>query len=65
MIPDAENTQESKVSSQISLHGMRMLIPVDTLRSVHNVGFIVELLICIVRHSLPTFFTNSDSYPYI
>ena len=32
------------VSARISLRGLRMLISVDTLLSVHNVGFLVERL---------------------
>ena len=35
------------VSTWNSLHGLRRLIWVDTLRKVHNVGFLVERLICI------------------
>ena len=32
------------VSARISLRGLRMLIWVDTLRRVHNVGFLTERL---------------------
>ena len=31
---------------RVSLHGMLRLISVDTLRRVHNVGFLAERLIC-------------------
>ena len=34
------------MSDRISLRGVRRLIWVDTLRRVHNVGFLVERLIC-------------------
>ena len=32
------------MSDRVSLRGMLMLIRVDTLRRVHNVGFLVERL---------------------
>ena len=37
------------VSAQISLHGLRSLICVDSLRRVHTVGFLVEWLIYILK----------------
>ena len=45
MIPETENPHEAK-NARISLRGMFRLIRVDTLRSVHTVGFLVERLIC-------------------
>ena len=35
-----------KVSIRVSLRGMLRLFRFDTLRRVHNVGFLVERLIC-------------------
>ena len=42
MNPETENPQEAKVSVHVSLRGMLMLICVDSIRRVHNVGFLIE-----------------------
>ena len=41
------------MSDRISLRGLRKLIWFDTLRRVHNVGFLVERLKCFVVDLLP------------
>ena len=48
MIPETENQQEAqKLSVRVSLRGIFRLIRADTLRRVHNVGFLVGRLLCI------------------
>ena len=55
-IHETENPQEVKMSARISLRGMLRLIRIDTLRRVHNVGFLVIRLFFI--------FTNAFTPPY-
>ena len=50
MIPETENLQEPKMSILVSLRSMLRLIRIDTLRRVHNVGFLVGRLICNFQH---------------
>ena len=59
MIPETENPQEAK-SVWVSLRGMLMLIRVDILRRVHNVGFIAGRLNYDDRYS-HLFFCNNNS----
>ena len=44
MIPETGNPQEAKSVCRISTLDMLRLIRVDTLRRVHNVGFLAERL---------------------
>ena len=45
MIPETETPQGRKVFVMVSLRGMLKLIRFDTLRRVHNVGFLAGRLI--------------------
>ena len=44
LIPETENPQEAKSVYPVSLRGMLRLIRVDTLRIIHNVGFLAGQL---------------------
>ena len=53
MIPETENPLEVKrVSVRVSLRGMLRLIRVDTLRRVHNVGYLVIRFINNLRNEV-------------
>ena len=60
MISETENPQEAKSACRVSLRDMLRLIWIDTLRRVHNVGFLADRLNCktFILKGRPTLMTR-------